>query len=121
VRLADSPPPVRGDERQLRQIFMNLFRNAIEAMPDGGVLTVETEPAAGGVLVTVSDTGPGVPAGDEELVFEPFYSTKEQGTGLGLAIVRQVVRDHGGTVSCERAAGGGTRFKVWLPAEEDLA
>ena len=121
THLAEPLPPVRGDERQLRQIFMNLLRNAIEAMPEGGKLTVEAAPAGGGVLVTVSDTGTGVPMGDEERVFEPFYSTKEQGTGLGLAIVKQVVRDHCGTVLCDHAEGGGARFKVWLPAEDGLA
>lgn len=121
ARLPEGLPPIPADERQLRQIFMNLFRNAMEAMPSGGTLTVEAAPSGGGVLVSVTDTGPGVAPGEEERIWEPFYSTKKHGTGLGLSIVKEVVEDHGGWVSYARAPEGGAVFTVWLPAERSDA
>ncbi|HET8540283.1 MAG TPA: ATP-binding protein [Anaeromyxobacter sp.] len=115
--LAPAPPGVRGDEAQLRAVFLNLLRNSREAMPGGGVVRVSTTAADGGVEVRVSDTGRGIPPGDLTRIFEPFYSTKERGTGLGLAFVQQVVREHGGTIVCESEVGRGTAFTIRLPAE----
>jgi signal transduction histidine kinase len=114
--LAASLPALRGDESQLRGVFLNLFRNAREAMPGGGTLTVRTRPFEGGVEVTVADTGGGIPPGDLPRIFEPFYSTKERGTGLGLAFTQQVVEEHGGTIRCESEKGQGTVFTLQFPA-----
>jgi signal transduction histidine kinase len=119
--LAPSPPSVKGDEGQLRAVFLNLLRNSREAMPGGGVVRVRTGAVDGSVEVQVSDTGRGIPPGDLSRLFEPVYSTKERGTGLGLAFVQQVVREHGGTVVCDSEVGRGTRFTVRLPAEADDA
>ncbi len=109
-------PPVRGDEAQLRGAFMNLLRNAREAMPGGGRVTVRTRPFEGGVEALVEDTGGGIPPGDLTRIFEPFYSTKERGTGLGLAFTQQVFESHGGVIRCESAVGRGTVFVLRLPA-----
>ena len=71
--------------------------------------------------VEVADTGGGIPPGDLTRIFEPFYSTKERGTGLGLAFALQVVKEHGGTIRCDSAAGRGTTFTIRLPADEERA
>ncbi len=114
-------PGVKGDEGQLRAVFLNLLRNSREAMPGGGTVRVGTGAAGGSVQVRVADTGRGIPPGDLTRIFEPFYSTKERGTGLGLAFVQQVVREHGGTIVCESEVGRGTAFTVTLPAESEQA
>jgi len=125
-------PLVEGDAAQLDQVFMNLCINAREAMPDGGKITIETEQvllngayvaahpwAATGryVLVTVTDTGSGMPREVIERVFEPFFTTKKErgGTGLGLAVAYGVVRQHGGLLHCYSEEGVGTVFKIYLP------
>jgi signal transduction histidine kinase/ActR/RegA family two-component response regulator len=130
-------PPVEADATQLDQIFMNLCINSRDAMPGGGKITIETERvlvnaayaaahpwAKKGryVLVTVADTGSGMPAEVVERVFEPFFTTKgpQAGTGLGLAIAYGIVRQHGGMIHCYSEVGVGTVFKVYLPARDQL-
>lgn len=103
------------DQRLIRQVLLNLMRNAIDAMPDGGRLTLRTSVEDGRVLVDVADTGPGVPAALQESVFEPFFSTKTHGTGLGLAVARKVARDHGGDLRILPSPGGAW-FRFDLPA-----
>jgi signal transduction histidine kinase len=113
-------PEVVADAELLRQAFLNLSVNAIQAMQErgGGKLTVRARPDAGGVLVEFGDTGPGMDGETAGRVFEPFFTTKASGTGLGLAIVRQAAEAHGGTVEVETAPGAGARFRVRLPAAE---
>lgn len=109
-------PEVELDESQLRQAMLNLIRNAREAMPKGGEITVGVARAGGSVEIRVDDTGAGVP---EELIasiFDPFFTTKQRGTGLGLAVTREIVEAHHGSIHCERRAEGGTRFRIVLPA-----
>jgi signal transduction histidine kinase len=117
--LAPGPLPVRGDEGQLRAVFLNLLRNSREAMPGGGRITVRTARRGGTIEAGVADTGGGIPPGDLTRVFEPFYSTKERGTGLGLAFAQQVVSEHGGEIGCDSAVGRGTTFTLRLPAAEE--
>jgi signal transduction histidine kinase len=119
--LAPDPLPLRADEGQLRAVLLNLLRNSREAMPSGGRVTVRTRREGEAVLAEVADTGGGIPPGDLTRIFEPFYSTKERGTGLGLAFALQVVREHGGTIRCDSAAGRGTTFTIRLPADEEQA
>lgn len=109
-------PSVRGDEARLRAVLLNLVRNAREAMPGGGTLTVAARRADGVVELEVRDTGAGISPEALPRLFDPFYSTKERGTGLGLAFVQEVVQEHGGTVSCDGAPGQGARFTIRLPA-----
>jgi signal transduction histidine kinase len=115
-RELDPVPAVAGDEAQLRQAFLNLVRNAREAMPGGGTLTVRTSATNGVVRVVVEDTGAGVAPGDVGHIFDPFYSTKASGTGLGLAITHRVVTEHKGRIEVEGRPGEGARFVVSLPA-----
>jgi signal transduction histidine kinase len=115
--LAQRLPQVEADENQLRQAFLNLLRNAGEAMAaGGGSLTVSTRAESGTVEVKIADTGLGI---DEEFlpkVFEPFFSTKETGTGLGLALTQQIIQEHGGTIDVLSVRDRGTVFTVRLPA-----
>ena len=108
-------PPIRGNADKLKQVFINLFKNAVEAMPSGGTLTVRTTRHAGSVSIEIEDTGVGIPARVD--VFEPFRTTKAKGTGLGLPIVRQIVTAHGGTISYASDPGVGTTFTVVLPID----
>jgi signal transduction histidine kinase len=107
---------VRGDPDQLREIFLNLGQNALQAMPNGGVLGVEVARAAGWVEIAVTDCGPGIREAQLETIFLPFVSTKADGLGLGLPIVKRIVEEHGGNVSCQNRAPGGAVFVVRLPA-----
>jgi len=102
-----------GDEERLHQVILNLTRNAIESMPDGGLLTLKTYSIGEDIVFEVSDTGPGIPEGID--VFELFTTSKAQGTGIGLYIVRQIVSAHRGTVTYSTEQGRGTTFRVMLP------
>jgi PAS domain S-box-containing protein len=103
------------DEGLMRQAFSNLFQNAVEAMPDGGTLTVE---ARGGknLTVAVADTGTGIPQDTIKKIFLPFFTTKDKGVGLGLALVHKIVLSHGGRLEVESTEGKGTAFTVIIPA-----
>ncbi|MFQ5839408.1 MAG: nitrogen regulation protein NR(II) [Candidatus Methylomirabilales bacterium] len=124
VEQADGPLPVHGDHHQLRQAFGNLVRNAVEAMPDGGTLTVLMSRAYRGeapgrgtfVEVQITDTGPGIDAEDRQRIFTPFFTTKEGGTGLGLALAQKTFVTHGGEIEAVSESGKGTTFVVRLPA-----
>jgi signal transduction histidine kinase len=107
--------PALFDEAQLRQALLNLLRNAREAMPEGGPIGVRVHGAGMSVVIDVEDRGGGIPDEIRARVFDPFFSTKGEGTGLGLAITRHIVEAHGGSVTCERREGGGTRFRIALP------
>lgn len=117
TRLAAQLPPVQGDRAQLAQAFTNVVLNAMEAMTRGGTLTVALEPAPGGVTLRVGDTGPGIPAEQRELVFNPFFTTKPEGTGLGLSITDRIVTRHGGTVELDSRPGRGTTVSLLLPLD----
>jgi signal transduction histidine kinase len=106
-------PWIMGDREKLTQALLNLCKNAVEAMPHGGVLTICGSDAKSQVLLTISDTGVGVPEGLN--ILEPFTTTKEAGTGLGLAIVRQTVTAHGGTMTYTSTPGQGTTFILQFP------
>jgi two-component system, NtrC family, sensor kinase len=109
-------PTVRADEAQIKQALFNLLRNAREAMPSGGNVTIGVHRASGGgVDLTIDDEGVGIDEETRGRLFEPFFTTKGHGTGLGLAITRQIIEDHGGCIGCEPRSAGGTRFLVHLP------
>src|SRR5687767_2878150 len=116
--LCPSPALVAGIEHKLQQVFLNLFLNARDAMPKGGWLSVETRIENGHVLAEVGDTGSGIPSEHLSRIYDPFFTTKSigKGTGLGLSITYGIVREHGGTLTCQSAVGQGTRFAVSLPA-----
>ena len=126
IRL-DAPkglPRILVDPGQFRQALGNLVKNAIEAMPSGGTLTLTLEkvgpPEKPGVGVSVRDSGPGLPADLRDRIFDPYVTTKTHGSGLGLAIVHRIVTDHGGSVDVETAEGAGTTFRLVFPAAPAL-
>jgi len=123
---------INGDSRQLKQIFWNLLLNASHAMPDGGVLRIDSRLktqdhslGSGGlglksdsVEITISDTGVGIPADVIERIFDPFFTTKDSGTGLGLAVVHRIIEGHKGKIEVNSKEGEGTSFKITLPMAE---
>ena len=113
LEAASDLPPIQADAGRLRQVLQNLVRNGIEAMPEGGRLTVRTRAVPGKVEIDVADTGHGF--GEEAPVFDAFFTTKTTGTGLGLSIVHRIVSDHGGTVRVQSRPGD-TCFTIALPA-----
>ncbi len=116
-RFAPGVPLVRLDPEQIRRVIINLVDNAIEAMERRGQIVVETQlDAANSVVrVIVADDGPGIPAGEREKLFLPYYSTKRRGSGLGLAIVRRIIAEHGGSIEVGDNTPRGTRFTIELP------
>lgn len=115
----DALPLVRLDTAKIKQVILNLCRNAVEAMPDGGCLTLKGYHSRGMVVLEVSDDGIGVP--DDINVFELFKTTKPGGTGLGLPLVQQIVSAHDGTIAYKSKPGRGATFKVSLPLSENNA
>ena len=125
VELPPDLPRVRGNPRSLEQVCLNLFLNAIQAMPQGGTIAVRGAPAEEGMVrLDVSDTGVGIP--DEHLasVFDPFFTTKEVGvgTGLGLSVTYGIIQNHHGSIEVKSKVGSGTTFSIHLPrSNEDTA
>jgi signal transduction histidine kinase len=101
-----------------RRALLNLVQNALDAMPQGGILTVRGQRTATHVLLQVQDTGSGIPAAQLATIFEPLYTTKPGGTGLGLYIVQEIVAAHGGKVTVESVVGQGSIFTVTLPLSD---
>jgi signal transduction histidine kinase len=119
ARLGRDLPAVRMNPHQIHQVFENLFRNAADAMPDGGNVLLTTDAADGRVRAHVEDEGPGIPEEFRDKVFRPFFSTKQTGSGLGLAIALQIVEAHHGRLRFRPREGGGTRFTVELPEDRE--
>lgn len=110
----NDPPPVRGNLADLRRVFTNLIINAVEAMPDGGTITVRCEAGADGARVSVSDTGSGISPKDQKRIFNPYFTTKKEGTGLGLSGAKRIVTAAHGKIYFETEQGRGTTFVVEL-------
>ncbi len=110
-------PAVTFDPRQVHEVLTNLFKNGLEAMPEGGVLTVASRVRDDQVEISVSDTGEGMTPEVVARIFQPFFTTKEKGTGLGLAICQSIVQEHGGCLLAESAPGKGSTFTIQLPVE----
>jgi len=125
ISLLEVCPPVEGDPKQLGQVFLNLFLNAIEAMPGGGVLTVRSilktipESHEEFLQVFIEDTGCGIPEKDRPYLFDPFFTTKDAGTGLGLSIVYSIVQKHNGQIEVESEMGKGSLFIISLPVSKE--
>jgi signal transduction histidine kinase len=115
-QLAPTLPLLPLDGQKVKQVLINLARNAIEAMPGGGILTVSARPHNDGVAIEVADTGVGIEAGLD--VFDFFTSTKRGGTGLGLPISLRIVEAHGGRLTFDSVPGKGTTFTVLLPPRQ---
>jgi len=116
-RLDPNLPEITADPSQLHQALVNLVVNAVQAMPEGGKLTIETRAAADWVSLSVQDTGIGMSEEVQKNIFTPFFTTKgaSQGTGLGLAVVQGIVASHGGKIRVESELGSGASFEIQLP------
>jgi two-component system, NtrC family, nitrogen regulation sensor histidine kinase GlnL len=123
LEIVHEPITIRGFEDRLKQLFLNLILNGIEAMPDGGILSIhagtvrcgDSEPNASRAVVSIQDTGEGIPPEKVHQLFEPFFSTRTQGTGLGLTIAGRIAKEHGGAILVESVPGKGSKFTVELP------
>ncbi len=118
-RKPGEPVSASLDPDQMHTTLVNLFLNALDAMPQGGLLEVERRPGAGGVEVVVRDTGNGIPPTVAERLFTPFVTSKPTGTGLGLSTCRRIVEGHGGRITAHNEPAGGTRFVIQLPLHEE--
>ena len=116
IQLDQNLEPIAADPELLHRALSNLVLNAMDAMPDGGTLTLRTRRDDGKVVMEVSDTGSGLTPEECERIFTPYYTSKKHGTGLGLAIVQSVVSDHGGRISVRSEPGKGTTFVIELPS-----
>jgi two-component system nitrogen regulation sensor histidine kinase NtrY len=119
LELADSAVFVAGDPELLHRALSNLVLNAMDAMPNGGTITMRTKQGGHYAHIEVSDTGSGLTPEECERVFTPYYTSKTHGTGLGLAIVQSVISDHGGRIGVRSEKGRGTTFEIELPLNED--
>jgi len=115
VAAGAAPSVWRLDAARMRQVLVNLLRNAVEASPDGVQAEASVERENGALVFRVRDHGTGLPAGETERIFEPFYTTRAQGTGLGLAVARRIVEEHGGTLTARTHESGGAEFRVVIP------
>jgi len=118
-------PPLQADPQQLEQVLINLYLNALDAMPDGGTLTVGAvihgTGAAENVVITLTDTGMGIDEEELHKIFQPFYTAKKKtGLGLGLPICERIVKSHGGRIEAESQRGKGTTFRIYLPTHPEL-
>lgn len=108
-------PPFSADREYLRQTLLNLVLNGLQAMPEGGTLTLEAKTSNGNILISVADTGSGIAPENLPRIFDPYFTTKARGSGLGLATARRIVEAHGGTITVLSEVGQGCRFQVVLP------
>jgi two-component system nitrogen regulation sensor histidine kinase NtrY len=115
LELAEALQPIAADPELLHRAFSNLALNAMDAMPQGGTLTLCTRPSGERVAVEIADTGSGLTAEECERLFTPYYTSKAHGTGLGLAIVQSIISDHGGRISVHSQPGRGATFMIELP------
>jgi signal transduction histidine kinase len=123
--LQEDLPWVLMDENQMKQVLLNLVHNALQAMPDGGRMDITTvqgqKIGRDGVMVSVQDTGVGIPAENQTRIFEPFFTTRANrgGTGLGLSVTYGIISEHGGEIELTSEPGKGALFKVWLPNRQE--
>ncbi|HUT85182.1 MAG TPA: ATP-binding protein [Thermodesulfobacteriota bacterium] len=122
--LGEHLPFIQVDKDQIKQVFLNILLNAVQATPENGEITIVTRsfaksPGETFLQIEVKDTGPGIPAQELELIFTPFYTTKTQGSGLGLSITHQIVEEHHGYIEVDSQVGSGTSFTINLPLNAD--
>lgn len=115
LNLSEEMVSIMLDEKKMIQALLNLCVNAIQAMKDGGTLTIESKKTKDHVIINISDTGPGIPKEKIDKIFDPFFTTKEGGLGFGLPIVQRIVEDHKGRIACRSKEGEYTAFEIVLP------
>jgi len=120
VNSTKNQPPMKLDVEKMRRVFLNLIRNAVDAMPKGGTLTIASTRSGDNVRITFRDTGEGMTTENLTRIWSPLFTTKAKGIGLGLAIAKRFVEAHGGSISVETKLGKGSTFTVTLPIKRDL-
>ena len=115
TEVAEDLPPIDADAERIKQVVLNLAKNSVEAMPDGGTLTLRLWADADHVGLDIEDTGKGIAEDDLERLFEPFFTTKQHGSGLGLAVTKRIVEQHGGSITAHSELHRGTTFRIRLP------
>jgi signal transduction histidine kinase len=120
INLAEDTPPIRMDVDKMKRAFINIAKNAIDAMPEGGKLTITSKRTNDSLKIAFSDTGQGISEENRKKLFEPLFTTKAKGMGFGLAICKRVVEAHGGSISVESEIGKGTTFIITMPIEPKL-
>jgi signal transduction histidine kinase len=108
-------PPLKADREYFRQTLLNLILNGLQAMPEGGTLTLAANTPNGNFLISVTDTGIGIAPENQTRIFEPYFTTKPKGSGLGLAIARRIIEAHGGTITVSSETDQGCCFQICLP------
>ncbi len=118
----DNIPTIMADQLQLQQVLMNLLLNAIDAMPGGGTLTLNTACSIDkrSIKIEIADSGEGISEKEMNKIFQPFFTTKSKGTGMGLAITRRIIEEHGGSISVSSEYGRGTTFTIVLPVDQTV-
>lgn len=116
--LARNLPMILADRNQLKQVFFNVIRNSLQAMSKGGILHLRSELNSERVMVSIRDTGGGIPPEVLQRIFDPYFTTKSEGSGLGLMIVQRIVREHGGLIEVSSEHGRSTTFRISLPVAE---
>jgi len=116
--LDESVPSIPLDEGSMKRALLNLIKNAISAMPDGGELRLQTKREGDNVTIIISDTGVGIPEELQGKIFEPYFTTRDTGSGLGLTVVYKVVKEHGGDLHMDSRPGRGTTFRISIPVPQ---
>jgi two-component system, NtrC family, sensor histidine kinase PilS len=125
MSVTDGPLNIQANKTEIRQILWNLMLNAIQSMPDGGILKVEARPVQvekrDGAQISIGDTGCGIDEEQLSKIFDPFYTTRDAGTGLGLAVVKRILEGYGGNIHTQSEPGKGSTFTVWLPVHAAMS
>ena len=118
-RVEETPlPAVNFDPKQVHQVLINLLKNAMEAMDQGGEITITSRVKGANAEISLADTGAGMPPEVAGKIFQPYFTTKDKGTGLGLAICQGIISEHGGAILVDSTPGQGTTFTIQLPIDE---
>ena len=118
-RVEETPlPPVNFDPKQVHQVLINLLKNALEAMDQGGEITITSRVKGANAEISLADTGEGMSPEVAANIFQPYFTTKDKGTGLGLAICQGIIQEHGGIILVDSTPGKGTTFTIQLPLNE---
>ena len=115
IDIPDNLPALRCDAEQIKQVLLNIMLNSVQAMPQGGSISVTCRLEITEVMIRVCDTGPGIPPSDMDFIYDPFFTTKETGTGLGLPTAYQIIEQHGGELKVDKSDSSGTCFAFTLP------
>jgi signal transduction histidine kinase len=117
LHLAEHPNIADCDTEQMTQVLLNLILNALQIVPNGGMVSITCRENNGEIIIEIADNGPGIPPEEQNRVFDPFFTKREGGVGLGLAVVQQIIKAHGGEIRADKSTLGGALFIITLPSK----